>query len=61
MQKINIKTEARKIINELPDNADWDDLMYKLYVHKSITQGLEDSKNRKIISVKDVRSQYGLQ
>lgn len=35
-----IKEEARKVIEDLPEDATWDDLMYKLYVRQKIEAGL---------------------
>lgn len=47
-------------INQLPPNATWDDLMYKIYVREAIEKGLEDSKTGKTKEVKDIRGEYGL-
>ena len=33
--KANVKQEAKRLIDELPDDATWDDAMYKLYVRPS--------------------------
>jgi hypothetical protein len=38
----NIKDEARRIIDELPNNATWKDLMYEIYVRERIEQGIRD-------------------
>ncbi|PSQ82279.1 MAG: hypothetical protein BRD40_02940 [Bacteroidetes bacterium QS_1_65_9] len=40
--KANVKQEAKRLMDELPDDATWDDAMYKLYVRQSIEQGLAD-------------------
>jgi predicted transcriptional regulator len=36
------KQAAREIIDHLPDQATWDDIMYELYVKEKIEQGLAD-------------------
>ncbi|HET7630690.1 MAG TPA: hypothetical protein VFK16_00100 [Gemmatimonadaceae bacterium] len=36
------RTHARAIIDQLPDNASWDDVMYELYVREAIDAGLAD-------------------
>jgi predicted transcriptional regulator len=36
------KQAAREIIERLPDQATWDDIMYELYVKEKIEQGLAD-------------------
>lgn len=34
------KDAARQIIERLPDQATWDDIMYELYVKQKIEEGL---------------------
>jgi hypothetical protein len=56
----NIKEEARKLINNLPDNSTWDDLMHEIYVRQAIETGLADSEAGRVISVEQVRKDFGL-
>ena len=60
MQTTNVKQEAYRLLEKLPDNATWDDLMYEIYVRQAIEAGLEDSKAGRTIDVKDVRAKFGL-
>jgi hypothetical protein len=60
METVNIKEEARRLIDKLPENATWDDLMYEIYVRVAIEAGLADSQAGRITSVGDVREQFGL-
>ena len=60
MQTISIKKEAQNLLKGLPEDATWDDLMYKIYVRQTIEAGLEDSKAAKTVDVKEVRSRFGL-
>ncbi|WP_414579033.1 hypothetical protein [Anabaena sp. CCY 9402-a] len=60
MKKINIKQEARKLIDRLPENSTWDDLMYQIYVRQTVEAGLADSKAGNLISVQEVRKNFGL-
>ncbi|MBW2333033.1 MAG: hypothetical protein JRF08_06195 [Deltaproteobacteria bacterium] len=60
MQIINIKKEAQNLLKDLPEDATWDDLMYKIYVRQAIEAGLEDSKSGRTVDVKEVRSRFGL-
>ncbi|MBD2570397.1 hypothetical protein [Anabaena lutea] len=60
MEKSNIKTEARKLIDRLPDNFTWDDLMYEIYVRQVVEAGLADSQAGRLISVQEVRAKFGL-
>lgn len=60
MSKTSVKEEAQKIIEKLPDDTTWDDVMYQIYVRQSIEAGLEDSKAGRTISVQEVRARFGL-
>lgn len=55
-----VKTEALKIIDQLPDTATWQDLMHRIYVRLAIESGLSDSKAEKTVSVGKIRLKYGL-
>ena len=35
METKNIKEEARRLIDKLPENSTWDDLMYEIYVRQA--------------------------
>ena len=54
------KDEAHKLIDRMPPNATWDDLMNKIYVRKVIERGLADSNEDRTRDVKEVRGKYGL-
>lgn len=60
MEKLNIKTEAQKLIDRLPDNFTWDDLMYEIYVRQVVEAGLADSQAGRLISVQEVTAKFGL-
>ena len=60
MQTEGIKQEAYKILDQLPDKATWDDLMYQIYVRQTIEAGLKDSDEGRTIDVKEVRKKFGL-
>ncbi len=60
MQIANIKEDARRIVDHLPEQATWDDLMYKIYVRQAIEAGLEDSKAGRTTDVSEVRKKFGL-
>jgi hypothetical protein len=36
-----VKTAAREVIDRLPEDADWEELMYRLYVREKIEIGLQ--------------------
>ena len=60
IESANIKDEACRLIEELPEEATWDELMYKLYVRQAIEARVKDSKAGRTIDVKDVRAKFGL-
>ena len=43
METTSVKEEARRLVEELPDDASWDDLMERIYVRQAIEAGLQDS------------------
>ncbi len=60
MEALKVKEEARRLVERLPDDATWDDLMHEIYVRQAIEAGLEDSRAGKLTGVEDVRARLGL-
>ena len=60
MEAANVKDEARRLVERLPDDATWDDLMHEIYVRQAIDAGLEDSRAGRLTSVAEVRTRFGL-
>ena len=60
MRTTDIKQEAQRLIENLPSNATWDDLIYEIYVRQAIEAGLTDSTTGRTLDVKDVRAEFGL-
>jgi predicted transcriptional regulator len=56
----NIKEEAKRLIEKLPDDMSWDDLMHEIYVRQSIEAGLADSEAGRLTDVAEVRTKFGL-
>ncbi|MEO3677892.1 hypothetical protein [Rheinheimera fenheensis] len=54
------KDEAHKLIDQLPADATWEDLMEQIYVRQAIEQGLSDSEQGKLQTVQEIRKKYGL-
>ena len=55
----NIKEEAHRLVENLPEDATWDDLMYQIYVRQAIVPGIEDSEAGRTVDVKEVRARFG--
>ena len=55
-----IKEEARRLVDRLPDDATWDDLVYAIYVRRAVEAGLLDSAEGRTIDAREVRAKFGL-
>lgn len=60
MATTNIRDEARKLVEKLPDDSTWDDLMYEIYVRQTIESGLADSQAGRLTGVDALRNEFGL-
>ena len=55
-----VKLEARRLVEQLPDDATWDDVLYEIYVRQTIEAGLKDCDEGRTIPVSEVRKRLGL-
>jgi predicted transcriptional regulator len=53
-----IKEEARRIVEQLPDDASWEDLMYRICVRQAIEAGLKDADQGRTLSLEEVRRKF---
>ncbi len=60
MKSNTLKKEINQILDTLPEEATWDDLMYKIYIRQAIEKGLKDSREGKTLSTDEVRTKFGL-
>jgi len=60
MEKAVLKKEVENMLKDLPDDADWDDVMYKIYVRQSIEHGLKDSETGRTVSHEEIKKKYKL-
>ena len=56
----SIKDQARELVDKLPENSTWDDLMHEIYVRQAIESGLADSQAGRTTDVGEVRAEFGL-
>jgi hypothetical protein len=61
MERVGIKEAARQLIDQLPDNSTWDDLMHQIYIRQTLEKGLADSEAGRTSSVESVREKFGLE
>jgi hypothetical protein len=60
MPNVMEKQDAHRLVDQMPQNSTWDDLMHEIYVRESIERGLADSQAGRTRDVKDIRTKYGL-
>ena len=48
------------LVDSLPDDATWDDLMYTIYVRRAVESGIEDSDAGRVLDVCEARARFGL-
>ncbi len=60
MHTKDIKEEAHRLLDNLPEKATWDDLMYRIYARQAIEAGIKDSDAGRTVDVKEVRKKFGL-
>jgi predicted transcriptional regulator len=54
------KDEAIKTISKLPEEASWDEIMYKIYVRRKIDEGLKAAEEGRTVSHEEVKELFGL-
>lgn len=59
-QSNDIRSAARQLVDSLPDDATWDDVMYRIYVRQAIEAGRRDAAEGRLVDVAEVRRQFGL-
>ncbi len=60
MSKIMTKEQAHKLVDQMPKDATWDDLIHQIYVRQVIEDGLADSQAGRTKDVREIRAKYGL-
>lgn len=55
-----VKEEAKKIIDKLPDQATWDDIMYEFYVKKKLAVALRAAEEGRVIPHEEVKKRFFL-
>lgn len=53
------KAEAKRLIDGLPDDATWDDIVYAMYVHANIERGLRDADEGNLVENDVVMREIG--
>ena len=53
-----IKEEAKTLIDNLPDQATWDDIMYEFYVKKKIVVALKAAEEGRVVPHEEVKKRF---
>jgi predicted transcriptional regulator len=53
-----VKDEVRKLLDEIPEEATWDDIMYEFYVRKKVELGLADLDAGRMVSHEEVENRH---
>ena len=56
----DIKQTAHRVVDQLPSNASWDDLLYRLVERREIELGLADSEAGRITPVAEVMKAFDI-
>jgi predicted transcriptional regulator len=48
------KEEVRKMLDQIPDDATFEDIQYHIYVREKIERGLKDIKEGNLVSQEEV-------
>jgi predicted transcriptional regulator len=58
MTTMGVKQEARRLVEQLPEDATWDELRHEVYVRQTIEAGLQDSQAGRTLDIKEVRARF---
>lgn len=53
-----VREEAKKLLDNLPDEASWDDVMYEMYVRNKIDKGVKAADEGKLVSHDEVKKRF---
>ncbi len=60
LRDTDIKSKVNETLRTLPDDASWEDVMYRIYVRQKIESGMKDVAQGDTVSVAEVRKRFGL-
>lgn len=57
----SVKDEARRLIETLPDDASWEDLMYRIYVRQAVEAGRRDAAEGRTVAHEDICRRFAVE
>ena len=61
MEETSVKAKARLLVDDLPEDATWEDLIYRIYARQAIEDGLKDSEAGRTLDAAEVRARFNLE
>ncbi|MBU6172764.1 MAG: hypothetical protein KGQ60_03120 [Planctomycetes bacterium] len=55
-----MKSKVNETLRTLPDDASWEDVMYRIYVRQKIESGMKDVAQGDTLTVAELRKRFGL-
>ena len=55
-----VKEEARKLVEALPDDVTWDELVRRIWERRAIEQGRADIAAGRFVTTDELREKFGL-
>jgi predicted transcriptional regulator len=52
------KEEAKKLLEKLPDQATWDDILYEFYVRKKLETALKAAQEGQVVPHEEVKKRF---
>jgi predicted transcriptional regulator len=53
-----VKQEVRDLVEKLPEEATWDDVMYELYVRQKIAAGIQAADEGRVVPHEEVKRRF---
>ena len=55
---MNAKEQAFRVVDQLPDDATWDDVLHEFYICQQVASGMQDIVNGRTVSDEDARKEF---
>jgi predicted transcriptional regulator len=56
----DMKAAVLELVDDLPSDATWEDVMYRVYVREAIEAGRRDAAEGRVVDLAEVRRRFGL-
>jgi len=56
----DIKAAVLELVEDLPNDATWEGVMYRVYVREAIEAGRRDAAEGRLVDLAEVRRRFGL-